>query len=55
MWARIEQSKVAEMTDIDPGGRFHPELLWIECESSVNYGWLYNGSSFSPPNPDDDE
>lgn len=29
MWARIENDIIVELTDIDPAGRFHPDLIWI--------------------------
>jgi len=49
MWARIENGTVAEITDIDPTGRFHPSLQWAECGSDVAPGWTYNGESFAAP------
>ena len=47
MWARIENGTVAEITDLDPAGRFHPSLKWVECNSNVKQGWKYEGGSFS--------
>jgi len=47
MWAQIENGIVAEITDIDPTGRFHPFLKWVECNFSVKQGWKYDGDSFS--------
>lgn len=49
MWARIENGIVAEITDIDPEGRFHPSLVWVECGEEVEPGWKYDGSKFAPP------
>src|SRR5690606_11595842 len=49
MWARIEGDRVAEITDIDPAGRFHPSLVWVGCSSDVAPGWHYDGTSFVPP------
>lgn len=51
MWAMIERDRVAEITDIDPQGRFHPSLAWVSCDSEVEPGWLYDGSEFSAPEP----
>ena len=49
MWARIENGTVAELTDIDPGGRFHPSIEWVDCNEHVDVGWTYDGSEFSAP------
>lgn len=49
MWARIENNTVAEITEIDPAGRFHASLLWESCSAEVQPGWLYDGQAFSPP------
>lgn len=52
MWARIEGDRVAEITDIDPEGRFHHSLMWVYAgESDVQVGWNYNDKtdSFTPP------
>lgn len=51
MWARIENGAVAEITDLDPAGRFHPSLSWVACTDEVKAGWLYSGQSFAPPAP----
>jgi len=49
MWARIENSTVAEITDIDPDGRFHPSIEWVACSKRVEVGWSYDESRFSAP------
>lgn len=49
MWARIENGTVAEITDLDPTGRFHPSLKWAECDSGVAPGWSYDGQAFTSP------
>lgn len=51
MWARIENGTVAEITEIDPVGRFHPSLEWAECGTDVLPGWAYDGQSFVEPHP----
>jgi len=47
MWALIERGRVSEVTDIDPAGRFHPDIEWVEAAPGVLVGMLYDGSSFS--------
>lgn len=51
MWALIEEGKVKELTNIDPNGRFHPSLVWVECGDEVKAGYVFDGSDFfeSPP------
>ena len=49
MWARIENGTVAEITDIDPTGRFHPALKWLVCEKDVVPGWNYDGQTYEAP------
>lgn len=46
MWALIVDGVVWEITDIDPNGRFHPSLLWVECGDDVEVGYLYDGKKF---------
>jgi hypothetical protein len=53
-WAHIVNGIVVELTDIDPAGRFHPDLVWVDCTAtpSVAQGWSYDGSAFAaPPTP----
>lgn len=50
-WARIDGDRVAEITDIDPEGRFHSSIKWIECSTEVRPGWSYDAGRFSPPAP----
>lgn len=47
MWARIESGRVTELTDIDPEGRFHESLVWIDCDNTITPGMNYDGSTFS--------
>ena len=49
MWARIDNGAVAEITDLDPAGRFHPSLLWVGCDADVAPGDRYDGGAFEPP------
>lgn len=38
MWARLELGKIVELTDIDPAGRFHPDLVWVPCADDAKIG-----------------
>jgi len=49
IWALIINGVVAETTDIDPAGRFHPNFQWVECPEYVKQGWRYDGESFFAP------
>lgn len=52
-WARIEEGVVREITDIDPEGRFHPSLIWAECEPETVVGYTYSDGEFvSPKEPE---
>ena len=48
MWALIQNGAVFEITDVDPAGRFHPELKWMPCGAEVAPGWLFEGGVFKP-------
>jgi hypothetical protein len=50
-WARIENGKVVEITDIDPDGRFAPEFEWHPAPPSVAIGDCFGAGSFSEANP----
>ena len=49
MWARIENNLVVELTDIDPYGRFHSDMIWVPCVERAQVGWIYDGSTLSDP------
>jgi hypothetical protein len=49
MWARLSEGVVAEITSVDPAGRFHPDLIWQVCSVDVQPGWTYKGKKYSPP------
>lgn len=53
MWARIDGDRVAEITDIDPAGRFHHSLEWVSAPLDVQPGWTYDGENFAPPSRPD--
>lgn len=48
-WARIENETVMEITDIDPAGRFHESLIWVQCPVEVEQRWTYANGTFSAP------
>lgn len=49
MWARIESDAVAEITEIDPAGRYHSSLQWVPCDVGVAPGWTYINGVLSEP------
>lgn len=57
-WARIEKFedeeifRVEETVVVDPEGRFHPSLVWVNCPDNVKPGYLYDGSEFTEPKQD---
>lgn len=58
-WARIEEHDgkhiVIELTNLDPAGRFHPSLVWVEVEVSDGAKerdeYLPSGETSPPPPP----
>ncbi|WP_081945869.1 DUF4376 domain-containing protein [Halomonas salina] len=40
---------MAEITDLDPQGRFHPSLQWEPADETVAIGDLYDGEAYSKP------
>lgn len=52
MWARIDGDRVAEITDIDPAGRFHSSIQWVPCSPDTQPGWHYDGEHIQPPPPE---
>lgn len=48
MWARILNNEVVEILDLDPAGRFHPSLIFVECDENVKVGYQYQEGVFSP-------
>lgn len=51
MWARIENGTVAEITDLDPAGRFHPSLQWLACPADATVGWVMADGTLIAPTP----
>lgn len=47
-WALIIDGRVAEITDIDPADRFHPDLEFRPCPDDVQVGYLFFDGTFSP-------
>ena len=59
-WARIEDDKVAEITQDDPTGKHHPDLVWVKCTKSTGERDSYDSSTkkftkFVVPEPPADE
>lgn len=50
-WARIENDRVMETTDIDPSGRFHPSLVWVQCDDNIDQHYTYVDGVFTEPPP----
>lgn len=48
-WARIENNVVMEIIDFDPVGRFHPDLIWVECPENCEQRWTYIDGQFNTP------
>lgn len=51
-WARINRGRVAEITDIDPTGRFHPSIVWEPVSGDVKPGMVKDGIEYRWPVPD---
>lgn len=49
MWARLENNEVVELIRFDPAGKFHPSLIWKECDIAVKQGWKYVDGHFEKP------
>lgn len=45
MWARLENGRVAEITELDPLGRFHPELVFVPCDGLTHLGAIMSGGA----------
>jgi hypothetical protein len=42
-WARLdEENTIVEFTTIDPTGRYHPDLRWIEVDHDTQWGTRIN-------------
>lgn len=53
-WARIEDGVVKETTNVNPEGRYHPDLVWVPASPGVKQMDLYDSatgtfSEFVPP------
>jgi len=51
-WARIDGDRVAEITDIDPTGRFHPSIQWESVPDNTRQGMVKDGSNYHWPEPE---
>ena len=64
MWARIEDNRVRELTDIDPEGRFPPGVYnWQPCPDETAVYWaategdegVWSFAPYVPPPPTPEE
>lgn len=65
MWVNIQDGLVREITKLDPEGRYHPSLLWVDIgdnEQEVLPGWTavekdgaWIYAEYVPPPPTSDE
>ena len=49
-WVRIEDGLLMEETDIDPAGRFHPDMHWEKCDADYIVDikeWGWDGETFT--------
>lgn len=49
MWALIVNGLAAQVTDVDPAGKSHPDLVWVSASAGTHEGDLYDGSTWSKP------
>lgn len=49
MWARIENGIVAELTEENPEGRFHPSIEWVAADATVTIGDAHSADGFAKP------
>lgn len=59
-WARIQDDIVMEITEIDPTGNHHPDLVWVKCVKGTGERDSYDSSTkkftkFVIPEPPKDE
>lgn len=52
MWARLDGKRVAEITDIDPAGRFHPSIEWVSVPENTKPGMIKKGNNYEWPEPE---
>lgn len=48
-WALIQDGRVSELTDLDPEGRYHPDLEWVDAPDGVAIGYTYENGKFYEP------
>lgn len=49
-WVRLNNSDVVEVIDFNPVGKFHPSIVWTECDNNnVDQGWTTDGVNWFPP------
>lgn len=51
-WIRLENNRVVETTELEPKGRFHPDLKWTKAATSVEAGMVKQpDDSYAFPEP----
>lgn len=50
MKALILDGKVVDLSETT--FEVHESLTWVDCDESVKHGWLYDGETFTDPNPE---
>jgi hypothetical protein len=54
VWFRIENGVAVEVFETDPTGLFHPDLIWIEADDSVNsLGDVWENGAWRKPTSED--
>lgn len=46
MWAHVVNGLVADVTNVDPSDRYHPDLVWLPCSEDTKPGWLFEQGKF---------
>jgi hypothetical protein len=54
-WARLDNDRVIEITDVDPAGRFHPSLIWESVPLDVTPNSTRDGDRWNVLNWDVDD
>lgn len=45
-WALVESGAIKEITEINPKGRFHKSLEWVECLEDTTTGMFFVDGNF---------
>lgn len=51
-WCRLDENNfVMEVIDFDPEGKYHPDLIWQECEDDTESNDYWDGENYIKPTP----